>query len=157
RLHRPRTAVWADRSPPTRLAHRGAPGREATSATEPICSGRSTTRGGGRWRPPISPGSSDRAPERFQRAFTGAWHRYPDIACVGTGCALDALSEDADFMSSAIVADGGFVDLRLDVVSESGRAVVRIQGRLAGGAVTELERVCRSTPGPLVLDLTHLM
>ena len=60
-------------------------------------------------------------------------------------------------MSSAIVADGGFVDLRLDVVSESGRAVVRIQGRLAGGAVTELERVCRSTPGPLVLDLTHLM
>jgi anti-anti-sigma regulatory factor len=49
------------------------------------------------------------------------------------------------------------VDLRLDVVPESGRVVVRVHGRLAGGAVTELERVCRSTSRPLVLDLTHLM
>jgi anti-anti-sigma regulatory factor len=49
------------------------------------------------------------------------------------------------------------VDLRLEVVAEPDRAVIRIHGRLAGAAVTELERVCREASGPLVLDLTQLM
>jgi anti-anti-sigma regulatory factor len=49
------------------------------------------------------------------------------------------------------------MDLRLDVVGEPGRSVVHVQGRLAGAAVGELDRVCRTTSRPLVLDLTHLM
>ena len=54
------------------------------------------------------------------------------------------------------IAEGESVDLRLDVVAESGRAVLRIHGRLSGAAVIELERVCRSVSEPLILDLAHL-
>jgi hypothetical protein len=49
------------------------------------------------------------------------------------------------------------VSFRLDVSAEPGRAVVSIQGRLTGAAVHELERVCRDTPGTLILDMTYLM
>ena len=42
------------------------------------------------------------------------------------------------------------------MVAESGRAVLRIHGRLSGAAVIELERVCRSVSEPLILDLAHL-
>lgn len=49
------------------------------------------------------------------------------------------------------------MECRLDVSREGGHAVVRIQGRLGGVAVRELERVCRDASAPLVLDLTHLM
>jgi hypothetical protein len=49
------------------------------------------------------------------------------------------------------------VSFRLDVSAEPGRAVVSVQGRLAGAAVRELERVCRETSGTLLLDLTYLM
>ena len=54
-------------------------------------------------------------------------------------------------------AEGVGVNLRLDVVAESDRSVVRVQGRLAGAAVSELERVCRDASGLLVLDLLHLV
>lgn len=49
------------------------------------------------------------------------------------------------------------MSFRLDVSAEPGRAVVSIQGRLAGDAVPELERVCRDTSGTLILDMTYLM
>jgi hypothetical protein len=49
------------------------------------------------------------------------------------------------------------VDCRLDVLPGQGPAVVRVHGRLAGAAVPELERVCRETSPPLVLDVTYLM
>ena len=46
---------------------------------------------------------------------------------------------------------------RLDVSSESDRAVVRIHGRLAGAAVRELEGLCRDASGLLTLDVTDLL
>jgi hypothetical protein len=46
---------------------------------------------------------------------------------------------------------------RLDVSPEPGRAVVRIHGRLAGGAARELEQLCRDASGLLILDVTHLL
>jgi len=46
---------------------------------------------------------------------------------------------------------------RLDVSPEPGQEVVRIQGRLAGVAVRELERLCGGASQPLVLDVTHLL
>ena len=35
--------------------------------------------------------------------------------------------------------------------------MVRVQGRLARTPATELERICRESPGILSLDLTRLM
>src|SRR5262245_42581817 len=52
---------------------------------------------------------------------------------------------------------GDSVVCRLDVSPEPGRAVVRIQGGLAGVAVRELERLCEDASDPLVLDVTHLL
>jgi hypothetical protein len=49
------------------------------------------------------------------------------------------------------------VECRLDVSPEPGRAVVRVHGRLAEGAVQELQRVCREATGALVLDVTYLL
>ena len=49
------------------------------------------------------------------------------------------------------------MDCRLEVSSESGRAVVRVHGRLAAAAVPELQRVCRQARGALLLDATNLL
>jgi hypothetical protein len=59
-------------------------------------------------------------------------------------------------MWTARLAEAGSVDLQLDVVPETGRPVIRVHGRLAGASVTELAQVCRSAPGSLLLDLTHV-
>jgi len=52
---------------------------------------------------------------------------------------------------------GDDLNVRLDVLSEPGRVVVRIHGRLAGAAVPELDRVCRDAGGVLLLDVSYLM
>ncbi len=48
------------------------------------------------------------------------------------------------------------MSLRMTVTVKEDITVIRVDGRLAGDGVPELEHACRSARRPLVLELTHL-
>lgn len=48
------------------------------------------------------------------------------------------------------------MDVYIEKKRAEGWTVIQVAGALGGGGVTELGRVCRDTPGPLVLDLSQL-
>lgn len=47
--------------------------------------------------------------------------------------------------------------LRLTVMAKEDLTLIRVDGRLAGAGVAELEHTCATAPRPLVLDLTDLL
>jgi len=47
-------------------------------------------------------------------------------------------------------------ELRLTVTAADAHTVIRVDGRLSGEGVLELDGVCRKAGRPLELDLTHL-
>lgn len=46
--------------------------------------------------------------------------------------------------------------LRLTVTAREDLTVIRVDGRLAGDGVLQLEQACQAARRPVVLDLTHL-
>ena len=47
--------------------------------------------------------------------------------------------------------------IRIDIISEGPQTVVRVAGRLSGGAVARLRRECDPIKGAFVLDLSNLL